>query len=94
MNKRTMLLTGGSRGIGLGIAQEAVRRGWFVSLGLRDAKSLPGELPSDSAEAVSYDASAGGEKAWVEGVMSRHGRIDAIVAWCRRAGSRHHRYRR
>lgn len=75
-----MLLTGGSRGIGLAIALEAVRRGWFVSLGLRDASALPEGLDSNVAEAVAYDALQGGEGEWVKGVMERHGRIDAVVA--------------
>ena len=80
MDRKVLLLTGGSRGIGLGIAQEAARRGWFVSLGLRDASALPDGLSADDAEAVPYDASAGGEARWVEGVKKRHGRIDAVVA--------------
>jgi NAD(P)-dependent dehydrogenase (short-subunit alcohol dehydrogenase family) len=80
MTPKTMLLTGGSRGIGHAIAREATRRGWFVSLGLRDASRLPEGLEADTAHAVEYDALTGGEDAWVEGVMRRHGRIDAVVA--------------
>ncbi|MBN9678817.1 SDR family NAD(P)-dependent oxidoreductase [Salipiger bermudensis] len=80
MTRKVMLLTGGSRGIGLGIALEAARRGWFVSLGLRGEAALPQELAAKSAEAVTYDATAAGEAAWVEGVMQRYGRIDAVVA--------------
>jgi NAD(P)-dependent dehydrogenase (short-subunit alcohol dehydrogenase family) len=80
MTRKIMLLTGGSRGIGLGIACEAVRRGWFVSLGLRNADTLPEGLTPDAAEVVGYDATAGGEQDWVAGVMDRHGRIDAVVA--------------
>lgn len=79
MTRKIMLLTGGSRGIGLAVAREAVRRGWFVSLGMRDASALPGGLTDDSAEAVPYDGFAGGEGDWVAGVMQRHGRVDAVV---------------
>lgn len=80
MDRKVMLLTGGSRGIGYAIAREAVARGWLVSLGLRRAPGLPRGIDAGSAEAVSYDAAAGGEAEWVSGVLSRHGRIDAVVA--------------
>ncbi|WP_425073290.1 SDR family NAD(P)-dependent oxidoreductase [Sagittula sp. S175] len=80
MSRKIMVLTGGSRGIGLAVACEAARRGWFVSLGLRDATTLPEGLSPDDAEAVGYDAEAATEAAWIDGVMARHGRIDAVVA--------------
>lgn len=80
MSRKIMVLTGGSRGIGLAVACEAARRGWFVSLGLRDATTLPEGLSPDDAEAVNYDAEAATEAAWIDGVMARHGRIDAVVA--------------
>ncbi|MCA0847905.1 SDR family NAD(P)-dependent oxidoreductase [Salipiger thiooxidans] len=80
MTTKTMLLTGGSRGIGHAIAIEAAKRGWFVSLGLRDASVLPPGLTPETAEAVPYDAAAGGERDWVEGVLERRGRIDAVIA--------------
>lgn len=80
MSARVLLLTGGSRGIGRAIAAEALRRGWIVSLGLRDPAALDPDWPVDRVEGVAYDAEAGGEAAWVEGVMARHGRIDAVVA--------------
>ena len=78
--RKVMLLTGGSRGIGHAIAREAIDRGWFVSLGLRDAPALPAGIAENAAEAVQYDAAAGGEQSWVNGVLERHGRIDAVVA--------------
>jgi len=80
MSRRCLLLTGGSRGIGRAVAAEALRRGWNVSLGLRDLSQLDPDWPADRAEAVAYDAAAGGEAEWVAGVMARHGRIDAVVA--------------
>lgn len=80
MTERVLLLTGGSRGIGRAIAAEALDRGWIVSLGLRDPAMLDPDWPTDRTEAVPYDAEASGETDWVEGVMARHGRIDAVVA--------------
>ncbi|MBZ4021550.1 agropine synthesis reductase [Rhodobacter sp. TJ_12] len=74
-----MLITGASRGIGLAVAREAQARGWFVSLGLRQPEHLPKGLDASAAETVAYEASAGGERDWVAGVLARHGRVDALV---------------
>lgn len=80
MDRKVMLLTGGTRGIGRRIAEEAIRRGWFVSIGARNpADSNPDFAPED-AELVSYDAALGGEGDWVSGALARHGRVDAVVA--------------
>lgn len=77
-----MLLSGGSRGIGRAIAQEALKRGWAVSLGLRDPGAWDGAgLDADNQDtlALPYDAAAANEKAWVAETLNRWGRIDAIV---------------
>lgn len=80
MDKKVMLLTGGTRGIGRKIADAAVARGWFVSIGARDPAAQDLGLATADGEVVPYDASKGGEGAWVSGVLDRHGRIDAVVA--------------
>ncbi len=80
MSKKVMLLTGGSRGIGRAIAEEAIARDWFVSVAARNPDALSGVFPDDASEIIRYDAESGGEADWVKGVMERHGRIDALVA--------------
>lgn len=80
MDKKVMLLTGGTRGIGRKIADEAIARGWFVSIGARDPDAQDLGLSSMDGEVIRYDASQGGESEWAIGVLDRRGRIDAIVA--------------
>ncbi|MFT4706795.1 MAG: NAD(P)-dependent dehydrogenase (short-subunit alcohol dehydrogenase family) [Ascidiaceihabitans sp.] len=76
-----MMLTGGSRGIGLKIAQQAQSRGWFVCLGLRDPSKLPDGLDPAMADLFWYDANdREAEAAWVKATIAKHGRIDTIVA--------------
>lgn len=76
-----MMLTGGSRGIGLKIAQEAQSRGWFISLGLRDPSLMPDGLNPALTDRFRYDAKdRRAEAAWVDATVKRHGRVDAIVA--------------
>ena len=80
MQRKTMILTGGTRGIGLAIARAAIDRGWFVSIGARNPDRMPDGLNPESVELVAYDALKGGEADWVAGVLDRRGRIDAVVA--------------
>lgn len=76
-----MMISGGSRGIGLKIAQEAQSRGWFTCLGLRDPSHLPDGLDPALTHSFAYDAmERDTEAAWVEAAMQAKGRIDAIVA--------------
>ena len=79
----TALITGGTRGIGLGIAQELAREGWTLALcGIR-----PPELVSDvltsfagSAEYFQADiASATDRERLLNDVKVRFGALDALV---------------
>ncbi len=81
-DRPVMMLTGGSRGIGLCVAQAAQARGWHISLGLRDPSRAPAGLDPDLIDLHPYDATAAGtaERDWVAATVARHERIDAITA--------------
>jgi NAD(P)-dependent dehydrogenase (short-subunit alcohol dehydrogenase family) len=80
---RVALVTGASRGIGRAIAEELYRRGWTVSLGVRDtaaAKRATADWDPARVHVGRYDAlDADGQARWVEEVLARFGRIDALV---------------
>jgi len=80
------LVTGGTRGIGLGIAHALARDGWSLALGgVRDAAEVEG-ICADLASAggrVTYtaaDISRDADRArLLADVLARHGRLDALV---------------
>ena len=83
---RTALVTGGTRGIGLGVARALAREGWHLALcGLRpaaDVRSTLDELRASGVE-VSYEAADLGVRADRErlagAVQRRHGAVNALV---------------
>jgi len=80
-DRRVMMLTGGSRGIGADIARAAQAGGWYVCLGLRDPSVQPDGVDPNHADTFAYDATdRTAEAHWVNAVVSRLGRIDALVA--------------
>ncbi len=80
------LVTGGTRGIGLGIARVLASRGWDLALaGMRASGEIAGtvaELQGDGAE-VSYTradvSSAADRDALVDAVRARFGRLNVLV---------------
>jgi 3-oxoacyl-[acyl-carrier protein] reductase len=83
---RTALVTGGTRGIGFGVARALAREGWTLAIsGLRPAADVApalGELRALGA-AVSYEpadlASAGDRRRLVDTIRGTYGAINALV---------------
>lgn len=74
---RVAMVSGASRGIGKAIAARLRARGFRISAGVRDTKSV---APAEDVLVQPYDATrAADAAAWVGATMSRFGRIDALV---------------
>jgi NAD(P)-dependent dehydrogenase (short-subunit alcohol dehydrogenase family) len=80
---RVIMVSGANRGIGRGIAQRLIERGYRVSLGARDVKTLEPATAGAEAEQIAcfpYDAlDLDLAKAWVAGTVRQFGRIDGLV---------------
>ena len=86
MERRAALVTGGTRGIGLGCAQALAREGWDLALcGVRAPGQVASSLEtlrSHGGEALYLQADVGEDgvaQRLVEAVLSRFGRIDLLV---------------
>ncbi len=84
---QTALVTGGTRGIGLGIAQELVDRGASVVVTARKADELAAAVaqldPEGTGRAMSVQGSADDEAHQADAVaqaVGRYGRLDLLVA--------------
>lgn len=85
-SERSMLVTGGSRGIGRAIAEMAASRGWAVTLTYRtEAEAAAGvvsALRAQGARAEAVQADVCEEDAVIaafDAALSAHGRLDAVV---------------
>jgi NAD(P)-dependent dehydrogenase (short-subunit alcohol dehydrogenase family) len=80
---RVVMVSGANRGIGLAVARRLIARGYRVSLGARDPKTLVAATAGANADDVAcfaYDAlDLDQAKAWVAGTAERFGRIDGLV---------------
>lgn len=84
--RRTVIVTGGSRGIGAATARLAGRRGYRVCVNYRAradaAESVVGDILAAGSEAMAFEADTADEEAVVAmfaAVAERWGRIDALV---------------
>ncbi len=82
LDDRVALITGGSRGIGLAIAQEYARSGARVMISSRKADVLEAAVATIDGDAAWFAANAGDPaeaEACVAATMERFGRIDLLV---------------
>jgi len=79
-DRKVVLISGASRGIGAAAARAFAEAGWSVSFGMRTPE-LPQWADPSHHQAVAYDAtdSESGTR-WAEKAMARFGRIDAVIA--------------
>ncbi|MGP4085543.1 SDR family NAD(P)-dependent oxidoreductase [Streptomyces sp. KR55] len=80
---RTVLVTGGSRGIGAGITRELVARGCNVACGFANSRDAAEKLRADAPENVllvryDLDDEVTAESA-VSAALDRWGRLDALI---------------
>lgn len=76
IDKQVVLITGTSRGIGLGLAQHFIKKGFYVEGASRSPAAI--KLPNyfhTMLDVCNEDAVA----AWVRGIKRRHGRIDVVI---------------
>jgi 3-oxoacyl-[acyl-carrier protein] reductase len=86
MAGRTALVTGGTRGIGLGVAHALARDGWNLALcGTRPASDVAGTLEAlrSAGADVTYEAadisSRAARQRLVEAIGTKYGALDALV---------------
>ncbi|MQA03378.1 MAG: SDR family oxidoreductase [Streptosporangiales bacterium] len=81
--RRTVLVTGGARGIGAGITRQLEARGRNVACGYRRSRTAAQRLAAEAPERVlpvHYDSgSAATADAAVGAVLARWGRLDALI---------------
>lgn len=79
-DKKVVLISGASRGIGAAAARAFADAGWSVSFGMRGPE-LPDWADRSVHQASAYDAMDPQSGAtWVAEALARFGRIDAVVA--------------
>ncbi|MCX8997270.1 SDR family NAD(P)-dependent oxidoreductase [Rhizobiaceae bacterium BDR2-2] len=77
---KTVLISGGNRGIGAATARAFMEAGWSVSLGMR-TPAMPDWARPEAVHVHAYDAvDPVAPDAWAAAAVERFGRIDAVVA--------------
>ena len=82
-NKRVVMVSGASRGIGLAVARHLLELGFRVSAGARDKDALKEKFdayPSDSLLCCTYEATdRQTHHTWLEETIAAFGGVDALV---------------
>ncbi len=82
-NSRVALITGGTRGIGLGIARALAAEGWTLALcGVREASAVTGVLDTFGGRAAYFQADVGSapDRARLAAALEeRYGAVNAVV---------------
>ena len=85
-DRRSALITGGSRGIGAAMALELAKKGCDITItcrsGLEQAEKVAGECRALGADVLVLSgdcADAAVCKGWVEGTIEKFGRIDVLI---------------
>lgn len=80
---RVIMVSGASRGIGRAIAENLHRKGYTLSLGVRDPQALNGSLADAGDERLLCCRYVAEERAthesWLAETLSRYGRVDGLV---------------
>jgi NAD(P)-dependent dehydrogenase (short-subunit alcohol dehydrogenase family) len=74
--QKVAMVSGASRGIGREIALELARRGYRLSLGMRDPQGFDGDVLVHRYEARDPHAA----RDWVDTTIDRFGRLDVLVS--------------
>jgi NAD(P)-dependent dehydrogenase (short-subunit alcohol dehydrogenase family) len=78
--RKVAMISGASRGIGQEIAKELERRGYALSLGMRNPEAGIGALDTRGAHCFSYEArDPDAARHWVNAIVEQFGRIDVLV---------------
>ncbi|MEM8962303.1 MAG: SDR family oxidoreductase [Acidobacteriota bacterium] len=80
MSNKVAAITGGTRGIGRGIAEALVAEGWTVSVTGRNEDSLREVTEQLGCEGERVDVQdEGAVDSWLQRLAGRHGRLDLLV---------------
>jgi NADP-dependent 3-hydroxy acid dehydrogenase YdfG len=78
--QKVVMISGGTRGIGLATARELLQHGWHVSVGARSQSHAFNSYSSSQVLVSRFDAQQPvSEDEWVASTLQHFGRIDAIV---------------